>query len=147
MRTVSQCPSCGHEVREYRRRLRGSQVRWLIWLVRVSEAQVRDGGDPWVMKAGKRRDAPPSGDDYSRLRLWGLIEKRITDDHDDPSHGAWSPTQLARDFVRRRTQARLFALEVGGNVSGVDGPWVFIDEVLGEPFSYDELVAPHGEAA
>jgi hypothetical protein len=110
-------------------------------LVQESRKQVKQGLLPWVPKAGKRTDAPPQGDDYSRLALWGLIEKYQAEDSKDPSYGAWRPTPLGVGFILGEQRVPEYVLEQEGRVVFASGLEVFASEVIGERFDLERLIS------
>ena len=143
MKIISHCQSCGHTIREYKRKLSAKQVKWLIWLVKESEQQTSSGESKFVLKAGKRADAPKSGDDYSRLQLWELIEPGPVSDPNDPLGGAWAPTDKGIAFIKGLVKVPSHVIEIGGNVQSFTGAEQSISDVLGEFFSYQELLSTH----
>ncbi len=127
------CPCCGQSCKLYPRKLYAEMGAWLINLVHCWN-QTRD----WV----DVRDFPLRGGDYGKLMHWGLAERMPNDNPAKRSSGMWRPTLDGIHFVMGRTRVPSHVHLYNNEVKGFSKEQVDIRQVLGEQFSYIELM--HG---
>jgi hypothetical protein len=119
------CPCCGQHVQAYKRRIRASQARFLMDLVRLSTPQ-----EPWV----HYKDCFVGGRDYNYLVHFGLAQSR-------PREGLWRPTETGVDFVVDRLAIPKWILVYNNNVIRISAQIVTIRECLSSgDFDYDALM-------
>jgi len=130
------CPCCGQLVKVYRRKLNSPMARFLIWLVLEVErrgAPVPVGEFPMIQN---RR----GGGDFAKLRYWGLIREVPNDDDTKRTSGIWEPLPAGHRFVHRQIQVSERALVYDGQVIGLEGPGIYIEQALTLAFDYAELM-------
>lgn len=107
------CPCCGQHVQVYRRSVYARMAECLLWLV---QEHYERGGE-WVsLKSGPVF----RGGDNTKLLYWKLIEKHpVTDD-------LYRPTQLGKDFAKRKVAIPKYAFVYNGEVQGFSDETVTI---------------------
>lgn len=78
--------------------------------------------------------------EYSKLRYWGLLEENPN------TNGQWRVTDLGKQFVNEGALVQQYILLHNGDLKGLDGKQVSINDVLGDNFDFDELMTPAGSA-
>lgn len=156
----ARCPCCKQYVKIYKRPLGSQMARWLIWLVRTWEWQLR-------LPAGNRnsqghginyhwlpgawvdiKGSPVRGGDYAKLIHWGLVEqkphvpgkKNGSPSRDTRDSGMWRPTFKGLDFVYRRTMVPSHVLLYDNIKLGEELHLISIEDALGKKHSYTELM-------
>ena len=138
----TRCPCCSKWVKRYRRRLNGSVVRSLAWLVLASDRPGVGGPDGWVDVPKHAPRWMVRGNPHPKLRLWGFAERRPVEEGSSVrSSGMWRPTALGRRFVAGSTDAPESVFEYQSDVDAVSAERVRFDQVLDVAFDYTELMA------
>jgi hypothetical protein len=122
----AECPCCGRVGRIYKRSIHATMVRILIRLYTL-------GGDrDWVSIQTLFPSITHRGGEWSRTKLWGLIESG--------SRGDWRLTSEGVEFVLDRLKVPRRVHVWNNEVIGFDGEMVGAREVVNEHFSYDALM-------
>jgi hypothetical protein len=134
----TQCPCCTRHVKMWKRKLYNSMVRWLMWIVQESDAEIARGNtEGWV-----NYEKGPRFQDYSKLQYWGLIEPRphTPEEKGTAGVGVWRPTKLARDFVAEKVELPTHAYVYNNVVYGFTEERITIRVALGKKFDYAEML-------
>jgi hypothetical protein len=130
-------------VKRYQRALNGSMACVLLLLRKDLEVD----GPEWVhvQEFLARRKLPPgvaASGDYAKLRFFGLLEKKAERREDGSDrNGFWRITRKGEQFADGLIQSPKFVyLYDNAPLPAPDAPLVWIDEVLGDKFSYAELM-------
>lgn len=126
------CPCCEQHVQVYRRTLNAGMARALIMIAR--------GGGGWI----DIRVLDLRGGDYAKLRFWGLVEQRPSDDPKKKWSGLWRVTQLGLQFVHDQSRIQRFAHVYDNRVLCFSGEEVSIRQCLGRRFDYEALMSGRG---
>ena len=132
------CPCCKQIVKQYRRKMHSAMGVMLIQFYRLS-----NGADEWVhvSELYQKGNKTTTSADYAYLRYWNLLEKKPEDkDQDKKSNGYWRITQRGRQFVMGNRKELSHILLYNGGFYGLAGELVNITDVLGDKFSYKELM-------
>jgi hypothetical protein len=127
-----ECPACERPDRLYSRAMTGTMARAMIALWRKS-------GDGYAKMTDVLHGADIRGGDYAKAKHWGLIEQAALAPGQNMS-GQWRLTPAGVDFVLGATQVRSHAVVWRDNVTEFGGELVWIRDVLGVDFDYDELM-------
>ena len=135
------CPCCDQFVKVYRRSINRTMARQLIF-------SSNEFGDEWF----HARDVvlgQASAGDYSKLRFWGLIEKKPHEEgyNGKKSSGYWRVTPNGHKFARFELTLPQYALVYNNNVLEFEGDQVNIVECLGDRFDYNKLMERDYETA
>ncbi len=154
------CPCCDQHAQVYARKIRASQVKWLVMLVAESKKgymefgfrapevlarntlDVRLKAEGWVTKGSLPLQ---EGGDYAKLELWGLIESMSPEEEKRlQTHGRsgiWRPTTKGIEFAYARLAVPESVYVYNGSSIGSSDKLVYIHQVLDKPFDYSELKA------
>lgn len=125
------CPCCTQMAKVYRRKINAGMARSLITMYHV-------GGLTWVhlpTQIGARSR------EEGKLAYWGLIEERALKRGDGGRAGEWRVTTKGELFLRNRMAVPKYARVFDGRLLGLDSTeMVTITDVIGDSFSYDELM-------
>jgi len=134
------CPCCGQFCKLYKRKLNSGMSAALIWIVRRYERE-RD----WI---NVPRDAPRfvlRTKEYGTTRHWGLLMQKPHDPEDDDGQtktsGLWKPTEKGIRFVHNRISIPKRVHLYNNQVLGWSEERITIEEALGSPFNYAELMS------
>ena len=128
------CPCCDRYARRYRRALHAGMAAALVVLYRHARSGAAGG---WVSTKELRRYTGGGGD-YAKLALWQLAEKAR-----GPKGrrlGKMRATERGLAFASGSVSVRRVVIEYDGTAAGFEGPAVWIRDVLGSRFNYDELM-------
>ena len=126
------CPCCGKYVKAYSRPLNESMARSLVWLVDCWQntgqtwVNIPDLAPRWLVRTNQ----------LATTRWWGLAES----DADRPMKGMWRPTKKGINFVKGLGRVPARATTYNGEVISLSESTVSIEEALGTPFKYAEVV-------
>ena len=132
------CPCCGQRCKIYKRKLNHQMARFLIWMVRSYEQNIR-----WIHV----REFPliqnrRGGGDYGKLLYWRLIQQKCnTKPQYKSTSGLWMPTFKGTQFVYKKICVP-DAVYVYDNIpqyfslNGID-----IAEALNGVYDYEKLMA------
>lgn len=144
-----QCRCCGQFVKVYRRTITSSMGLALLYVYNYFDSRGWIAGDSLhvaVYLAAQRADpritAGWHGGDWAKLRYWNLIEP-VPGLRDDGSTraGLYTITALGRAFAERAATVPKYVYLYAQMFLGNNGPPVSIDDVLGERFHYNDLMA------
>lgn len=124
------CPTCGQLAKVYRRALNAQMAMALIQVWRAA-------GTEW---AHVRTVVGHNRADEAKLRYWGLIEDGKARREDGGHAGYWRVTEAGEQFIKRRRSVPKYALVYDGDLLGMDGPEIMIEEALADQFNYRELM-------
>lgn len=130
------CPCCKQFVRIWREPIHAGQGVWLIGLVKAYEKD-----EEWISVRELNAKTGMRGGDYAKLRYWGLIEQKPS--QDDPTKrasGYWRPTQFGKDFVYGHVTVQKKTRTYDKRLLGFEGELVNIHDVLGAKFDYEKLM-------
>lgn len=134
------CPCCTQEVRMYRRKIYGTQAAALINFYRKFD----HNSYHHKSELASKRDSAPTffgSGEFAKLSLWGLIEEKIKDDSSDKrTSGYWKITQKGIDFVHGKLSVPKYIRTFNSHTYGSVGENVYIQDCLGEKFSYQDLM-------
>jgi hypothetical protein len=132
------CPCCGQLAKVYTRRLNSALAQFLIWIVRSYEDTPR-----WIhIREFPMIQNRRGGGDFAKLTFWNLLEQHANeDDKTKRTSGYWKPTQLANDFVHKRTRLPEYVQLYDNHVQGFAAKTVDIEMCLGQQFDYKELMS------
>jgi len=130
------CPICNRLIRVYKRRLHATMALFMVELYKAHEM-----GLSWVSV----HDLPSYGSgrqrgDYAYLQHWDLIENMPNDDTNKRSSGHWRLTEMGKAFVERKLWVHSHCIILNGELLGLNGPYIWIDDALGKCFNYRELM-------
>ena len=132
------CPCCGQYARLYKRKLNRTMAKGLVWLVRASGP----GGLAWVdYGAIGPRWLQKTGGTLATLEHWGLIEAKPN--RTDPAKrcsGIWRPRAEGVRFVKGEVRVPAKVHLYNNAIMGWSKETVNIEEALGEPFDYQEMM-------
>lgn len=83
----------------------------------------------------------------SQLSWWGLIEEDSNRRSDGGKAGYWKITEKGRQFLNKEITIAKHAKVYDGVVYGFDGDLINIDDALGSPFHYNELMNAQVQSA
>jgi hypothetical protein len=129
------CPCCNRFGKKYKRGINGTMARSLVWLSHHSE-----GHDNWV---DVPRSAPRwlvQSNQLASVRWWGLATRSPSDDPDKKHSGLWRATPSGTEWAHGRIRLSQFVWTYDGEPIRFEGPLVTIFDVLGTPFSYDDIM-------
>lgn len=135
------CPCCGQFAKRYKRKITSSMVMALIFIYRKN-VKTRD----WIHVEDylKNIEGIPSSirGDSSKLRYWGLIEKKHGEKEDkNPDNGYYRMTEKGEMFVKGLIKIPKYVFIYNDNVECFDVTTeVEIRECFKNKFSYDELM-------
>jgi hypothetical protein len=133
------CPCCDRYAKLYKRKLNTGMVRTLVWLYMRN---AKFGAYAWidVPRTAPRRTLNSA--ETGKLAHWGLAENKPNEDDPSKKHtGFWRITRRGRRFVQGRiripSHVYLYDNERWGMTTETK---VNIEDALGEPFDYQELM-------
>jgi len=132
------CPCCGQYAKIYRRKLSSAMACGLIKMYRLHKLDWFHAEDSFKTCTGL-----PSSirGDFSKLRHWGLIEKREkNDDPDKKDSGYYHVTQKGADFALGFIKVPSHVLLYNTTCLGLDGNRIEILTALRNKFSYKDLM-------
>jgi len=135
------CPCCGKYARRYRRPFNSTMAGSLCWLVAASEKSP----DGWVHVPSTAPRWLLGSNQLPSVRWWGLVER--SDEDPEPRlkhHGMWRPTPKGIDFAWGRVSVPLKAVTYDGELLDYEGEAVFIGELTGKNFDYEEIMKDRG---
>lgn len=131
------CPVCKQFVKIYSRSISGITAAGLIY------AYGLHGNWEYfhVSEIAKRFTLTSTGD-FAKLRYWGLIEEKPHKQGDDGKRtsGMWMITDKGSGFVKGQIPVVKYAMLYNGDLQGFEGCSVFISQILGDKFDYNELM-------
>jgi hypothetical protein len=138
-----ECPCCGQFAKVYKRPLNATMAACLIGLVRAWEILGSDGYvpirdvRPWRSKS----DARVSGGELAKLACWGLVTAKVHEGNEDKRcSGLWRPTTHGVQFVKGECAVQKYAHIYDGDVLEHTGMDWRIEDALGCPFSYADVM-------
>ncbi len=141
------CPCCfGTEKKRYRKLNRG-MAYWLIRCVRrFNRTQDWVHIDAFLHERVARVSSLSKiGGDWAKLgNLWGLIVSKKNEDETKKCSGIWRPTQKGLDFAHGRITVPRRVLEYREVVYAVSEEQTTVQQALGDPFNYKELMEGRG---
>ena len=129
------CPLCSHKVKVYPRRFNVGMAQTMVFMYRFG----RDWFNIGLFMKGVR-DCHVA--DYTKMILWGLMEKHPGKSEDGNSCGLYRITPKGIDFVEGWIDIPSRAYEYLSNVLAFDSEEISIAEALaGSKFNYNELMS------
>ncbi len=131
------CPVCDQHFKIYRRKINASMARSLIRMYRV-------GGTDYIhlpTTVGSRSR------EEGKLRYWGLVEEERVLRPDGGRAGYWRVTELGAQFVEGKVTVPQYAEIYQTECLGLTGDQVSIQDALGDPFVYSELMGERATVA
>lgn len=125
------CPCCDRFAKAYRRKLNAGMAASLIRMYRAHG-----------LEFGYLPELFGYGNEFTRLRLWGLIEPMEERRDDGGRIGWWRITAKGEAFAIGRLRVPRYARVYDAQLLSLEGDPVSIRDALGSRFSYDELM--HG---
>jgi len=128
------CPCCGQRSQIWKKRPISSAVAALIKLVNLYD------GEPIHLDRFNVAQSDRGNGNFSQLALWGLIERADNSDKKKRSSGMYEPTREGVDFVYCLISIPKHVYTLNDEVINTEGPQVYIKDVLGDKFDYQELM-------
>lgn len=135
-----ECPCCTQFVKLYQRRIYGMPARLLISLFFKDLINPDKFFHNDELTAGITLKGPG---DFSKLKLWKLIQKKPNDDTTKSSSGMWRITDLGRAYVQGKIKLPKYANVYNKRLYAFEGPELNIVDALGKNFDYQKLMKPH----
>lgn len=139
-----ECPVCDQLVKVYARKINSAMAFVLVHMVRRYDAA---GTAEWLHLPSFIKSLPlsktsaGSGGDYSKLQLWGLVERRPGARADGSNrNGHFRVTDAGVAFVKQKTEVFEIAYVTNNTVLGWSDSKTNIVQTLGKKFNYDELM-------
>lgn len=121
------CPACERQNKWYHRSINDDMAKCLIEIYRVHGK--RWGYVPRIYNAVGNHSG-----DVCKLRFWGFMVEEQERRPDGGRKGYWRITNAGEQFVLGQLAVRSTALLYNNRFMGFEGPWVAIEDCLGEPF-------------
>lgn len=134
------CPCCDSYIRVYARTITRSQVHFLRDLYRA-QSRLPAVDRPRGLDVRKLEGQHMRGGDYSKLRLWGLIERG------ERGHGHWYLTGKGVQWLRGRIRVPRYAYVDRGELVRFSAEQLSVHDAHRETFDLDELLDTPVEAA
>jgi hypothetical protein len=131
LRDGYECPCCGQLCKLYRRKLNANMARFLIDLAHATCKEKQ-----WVPYSECRF----RGRDYNYLAMFGLAVTNKDSSSIARTSGLWKITKRGLDFVRGYINIPSHVFVYNNTVHGFSEKMISIQEALGEPFNYEELM-------
>lgn len=136
------CRCCDQYAKLYRRKFNSGMAYALILIFKYTFKNTPPGGWMHVTQVlAKEYGVNANAVEYSKLKLWGLVEQRTNEDRDTKDSGLWRITEKGVTFVRRATQIPKKVFIYNNEVCGYSEEQTGIDEALGDGFKYSELMS------
>lgn len=131
------CDCCGSFCKEYVRRLQSSACLVLIYMVKYGKTTGFVHVENFLKEIGKSELRA----DYHKLRFWSLLEAKKELREDESSrNGYYKITGRGLAFVNNRISVPEHVIIFNNQSQGFEGQNKFISELLGNKFSYSELM-------
>jgi hypothetical protein len=130
------CPCCLRFGKYYKRRLNGSMVRSLMWLVQFSKLHpgtwidVANTAPRWLLRTKQ----------LATCRYWRLIEAKPHVPDEKKCNGFWKPTELGVRFIYNQIVLPSYVIEYKTKVLQRADIYVSVVEALGVKHNYLELL-------
>lgn len=128
------CPACGQFAKVYTRKINSGMARALVLMYRA-------GGEDFVHKPSVLGGVGSAARDESLLRYWGLLEEESAMRPDGGRAGWWRVTHLGFEWIHGMTKVLSHARVYDGELLGLVGDMVTIEECLGSKFNLSQLLA------
>jgi hypothetical protein len=128
------CPCCERRSQVWKKRPISSAIASLIKLVNLYD------GEPIHLDRFNVAPSDRGNGNFSQLALWGLIERADNSDKKKRSSGMYAPTREGVDFVYCLISIPKHVYTLNDEVIETEGPQVYIKDVLGDKFDYQELM-------
>jgi hypothetical protein len=130
------CPCCLRHAQIYKRHLHFVTAWQLIRLYKMG------GYGEYVNASELIYDAQHGTGDFSKMKYWGLIERRPLDGSETTkkSSGWWRLTDKGASFVLGKTTIKKFALIFDDEIIGFEGDDIDIRYALNQKFDYERLM-------
>jgi hypothetical protein len=132
-----ECPCCGQRVKRYARNLYSTQAYCLIRLYRITELE---GEDFYHWRKLIENVGGSLGEDFPKLRFWGLIREADTRTLDRNASGYWKITQKGKDFVLGIISVPKKVYIFNNKFRGFSDDTITIQQALKDKFDYRELM-------
>lgn len=127
-----QCPACGQNVKQYKRKLNSGMARVLI-------AMYMHGDGFFHVKDHLREKGIKNTHDWTLMRYWKLIEEPL-DSSVGQKVGLWKITERGKMFVRGTIIVQKHIYLLNNNFRGFSEEETNIREAIGDHFDYSELM-------
>ena len=132
----AKCYVCNQNVKLYKRKIHRTMARGLLALYKAEKSNPNT-------KYHHITDFAPTTDlsaDFSKLRHFGLVEEMPNTDVHKHTSGYWKITPLGYEFIYLETKVRAYVKVYNKKVLGIASKFVDIKDVLGNKYSYAELM-------
>lgn len=131
------CPCCDRFGKVHRRKINSSMAAVLIDMAKRPVGEWIDSRDYYGLDA-----KPVRCMEIGKLRHYGFVEaKPLEPGQDQKDSGFWRVTTKGRLFAQGMIKVRPIAVTFDNRCLSREGDHVFIQECLGDRFSYPELMA------
>lgn len=128
------CPCCGRFSKIYRRCITSTMARQLIEFYKAG------GAEDWTHTKVVVNNRSGAGD-FSKLRYWGLIEKKPRDeDQQQKSNGYWQITHTGFEFLMNRVSLPKYAYVFDDTVINTSSHRTYLADTFDEHFIYREIM-------
>jgi hypothetical protein len=134
----ARCHCCNQFVKVYNRKLNSGMAACLVVLNRLQKLE--PGQWLYVPDLVQAHPVLANSREYPKLRYWGLVETRETDDPDKKDSGYWRVTELGGEFAEGRVTIPSHVRIYDRRLLDFSGEDVDIEACLGNKFSYRELM-------
>lgn len=141
------CPCCGQHAKVYKRPLNGSMAHALLLLSRAPLSAMDAHGfvhmPSYLNGCGlSPKTAAAIRGDWAKLVHWDLIEPAPKNREDGSARtGEWRITTLGIGFANRQVRVLSHLRIYNQEPLGLTGKHVWITDVLGKEFDYEEIMA------
>lgn len=133
------CPCCTRRVRVYRRKLSSVAARGVAALYKSATL---DWAHMPTVAREHLADVQGQGGYVVLSHHWGLLEEEIRRRPDGGRTGYWRVTALGALWLRGEESVPMFADIYDGRCLRLHGDLVTVQDVLGQHFSFSELMHP-----
>lgn len=133
------CPTCGQNVKLYKRKLNSGMILFLIGLYRLT---IKTPGRIYFQNKEimSEMNINTSSLDYSVLRHFKLIKESENKDNKKRNSGYWMLLDLGFQFVKNNIEIPTHVLIYNNTFQGYSDSKSTITKSLGEKFNYQELI-------
>lgn len=132
------CPCCDRWGKEYKRAINGTMAASIGWLAGIGQP-----GGEWIDVPRRAPRFVLASNQLPTMAWWKMCERNdSTASEEDKKHsGYWRVTELGARWARNEVAVPRYAVTYNSTVRRLEGEMVRISDVLGERFSYADIMA------
>ena len=135
------CPCCDRFTKIYTRKFNKAMAESLVWLFSETVRGAVDKYGYTSIGDNAPRYVIRNGGSLASCRWWGFVEKKENSDEKKHSSGTWRITVKGKAFVRGDiTIASHIKTYNTENIKSIEDNQTTIQQALGRPFNYKELM-------